>query len=131
MIEGEDAREMQMLRQSVVNPVLLQRSGAAVTHPEEVRFLIEFGAGDHNTEADFEKAIGLLKKHYGTLVQNTYGGVADDVKEFYTRQGGQITPNYFDSDAPSVPEGGVTAPSWTNEKQNRLEVLEAKLNGAN
>ena len=97
VVEGEEAREMQMLRQAVINPVLLQRSGAAVTAPEEYRFLLEFGSGDRNSEADFQRAIQLLKKHYGSLVQNIYGGVDDNVKAFYLQNGGQVTPEFFNT----------------------------------
>lgn len=112
-IGGSDARRIQSLLKSVMNPVLLERSGAAVTFPEEVRFLDEIASGDRFSEEDLVQGIANLKKVYGWIVRNQFAGVNDQAKKFYRQQGGNVFPEMFDpptTGPTSAPQGSTDEP---------------------
>lgn len=127
----EEGRYMRTLTQSVINPILLARSGAAVTDPEEKRLLRELGQGTISTEADFRKAMSLLSSSMGRQIGNLYGGIGgtdSEVAQMYIQGAGDgaITPNMFDVSPMGMGEEGV---DWTQYGLSPEEIAEAQAQG--
>lgn len=130
----EQGRYVRTLFTALRNPILLARSGAAVTEAEDKRLLREFGMGTIQTEADFRKAVGLLAGTMGNTIGSLYGGIGgvDSAPAQYYIQGagqGAITPDMFDfptSEATTSP----LAPSSSADidaMQAELEQLNAQI----
>lgn len=97
--------EMQIVRsdmQGLANIILKARSGAAVTEPEQVRFLREIGAGKGMSEEALRKGWTNVIKTLDAQRQNILAGANDDVLGEYNKRYGS---NYGRGGAPERAAG--------------------------
>ena len=121
----DEANKIRPGVQALINKVLKQRSGAAVTEQELNRLEQEFGVNTTGTIEEFRQGL-----------QNYYEAIKNDYDRFVTadqesarrvdRQGyGQLknVPKVIEEQRP---QQNLTQPTWTSDKARRLAELRAK-----
>ena len=76
-------KKTKRLFQRIMNRLLKERSGAAVTAPELERMKIELAQNPLSTDQDFADAYMGIKQYVETLNTYIYGGYSDDVVDKY------------------------------------------------
>lgn len=120
-----EGRQFKAALARLMNTVLKERSGAAVTESEEQRLLSEFANGRYkfNSEADL---LSTLKTYQNLLAQDKSdvmsGFRPEIVSRYYDKKG--LAHNYKRPDV--VKEKIAPATGLSPEKQKRLEELRAK-----
>lgn len=94
------SQEGQQLRQAVAsfaNVLLKTRSGAAVTDPEQRRFMEELGTGKLMSSSRLRQGIQQMQSLLDSEKRNVAAGVSGDVLDAYANAGGDIDFSKFRS----------------------------------
>jgi hypothetical protein len=124
-------QEGQQLRQAVAsfaNVLLKTRSGAAVTDPEQRRFMEELGNGKLVSSARLKQGIGQMQSLLDAEKKNAAAGVSQDVLDRYSEQGGDIDFSGFRGGRPSGKKAAVGV-SIDNASLDDLKALRAARRG--
>jgi hypothetical protein len=106
--------EVQMVRsnmQAAANILLKARSGAAVTEPEQRRFLTEVAGGKAMSEKALRNGWSNVRKHFEAKAAGMAAGYADDIHEEYVTRGGRD----FRKGKPQKPGAAPAAPQLTGD----------------
>ena len=82
-LAGDDGRALRQAVQKLLNIKIKQRSGAAVTPPEFVRLVKEFGAGGFKTEKQFLQGLQQARDSYLEQIKNVNSGYKPEVRNTY------------------------------------------------
>jgi hypothetical protein len=108
-------RDLQQSMRGLVNPILLERSGAAVTDPERYALALELGEGTLSNDQDIWDAVQLLKEIYGGTLKNLYAGVTPEAVDKYIARGGLAKDTFTRSEGPAATEDGSIGETYTDE----------------
>jgi hypothetical protein len=90
MLLTEDGQKMRQAVASFANVLLRTRSGAAVTDPEQKRFLEELGTGKGMPEARLKQGLDMMKGLLESEKRNAAAGVSNDVLDYYNSTPGSM-----------------------------------------
>lgn len=90
MFLSGDAQELRQAVQSLANVVLKMRSGAAVTEPEQKRFIIELGSGAWMPEERLIQGLKMMRGLVNSEKANAAAGASNDVLDSYSATPGAI-----------------------------------------
>ena len=102
---GYEAREFAGRASTLINSVLKQRSGAAVTEPEWQRLEQEFASGI-TTAAGFASWVERVRNFTDRVQINIYGGYQPIVVNRYNANQGKYTTLTDESQINTIPPGG-------------------------
>ncbi len=111
----DKAKQLQSAASAILNTVIKDRSGAAVTTPEMERIKQEFLSGKWNTEEDFVRGLKQYKEAFRKAAQRTINALGH-VKG-YLEENEALPPAY---------RSAPNASRSDDEKRRRLEELRAK-----
>jgi hypothetical protein len=86
----QPAQELRQAVQSFANVLLKTRSGAAVTEPEQRRFLTELGNGKLMPSDRLRQGMTMMQGLLDSEKRNAAAGVSQDVLDNYSQNGGDI-----------------------------------------
>lgn len=92
---GSEAQQLRQSVQSFANVLLKTRSGAAVTEPEQKRFLTELGNGKLMPSDRLRQGMTMMQGLLDSEKRNLAAGVSDDVLNTYEGNGGGINFSNF------------------------------------
>lgn len=95
MFLSADAQELRQAVQSLANVVLKSRSGAAVTEPEQKRFIIELGSGAWMPQERLLQGLKMMRGLVDAEKANAAGGVSNDVIDAYSSTPGAVDLSPF------------------------------------
>ena len=90
MFLSSDAQELRQAVQSLANVVLKTRSGAAVTEPEQKRFIMELGNGSWMPEERLIQGLKMMRGLVDSEKTNAAAGVSNDVLSSYSQTPGAM-----------------------------------------
>lgn len=92
---GPEGQQMRQAVASFANVLLKTRSGAAVTDPEQRRFMEELGTGKFVSSARLRQGITQMQGLLDAEKKNAAAGVSQDVLDRYAESGGDIDFSSF------------------------------------
>jgi hypothetical protein len=116
---SSDVQQSRSDMQQAANILLKARSGAAVTEPEQQRFLREVASGKGFTEEAMRHGWANLRKSFEAKKGNLVSGVSDDVLNTYNERSA-LPMTRGKKGAPTggggagSPPAGVTAAEWAH-----------------
>ena len=116
---GYEARYFAQTASTLINNVLKQRSGAAVTDPEWERLQSEYSQG-WTTSAGFASWVERIRNFTNKTEQNVIGGYQPIVvNRYFANQGQYITLNDPENQLNQIPIGGFWKDSEGNIRQRK------------
>lgn len=99
----QEGQELRQAVQSFANVLLKTRSGAAVTEPEQKRFLEEMGTGGFMPVERVKQGIKMMKGLMDAEMRNAGAGVSNEVIDAYEGSGGALDfSQYRSKDKPAL-----------------------------
>lgn len=109
MLLTEDGQKMRQAVASFANVLLKTRSGAAVTDPEQKRFLEELGTGKGMPVERLKQGLEMMKGLLESEKKNAAAGVSNDVLDYYSSTPGTMDFSpYRKADSGGGRGGGVS-----------------------
>jgi hypothetical protein len=122
---GSEAQQLRQSVQSFANVLLKTRSGAAVTEPEQKRFLTELGNGKLMPSDRLRQGMTMMQGLLDSEKRNLAAGVSDDVLNTYEGNGGGI--NFSNFRSPKAKAAGNI--SLNDASLDQLKALRAARKG--
>jgi len=114
--KGYEAREFAEKATSLINNILKQRSGAAVTEPEWERLVAEYATG-WTTSAGFAGWVERIRDYTEKTRENVLGGYQPIVVNRYmANQGSYVTLDDPDNQLHTIPLGGY----WRSAEDGQI-----------
>lgn len=108
MFLSGDAQELRQAVQSLANVVLKTRSGAAVTEPEQKRFIIELGSGAWMPQERLLQGLKMMRGLVDSEKANAAAGVSNDVIDAYGSTPGAMDFSQYRKPDTGNSGGGVS-----------------------
>lgn len=127
MFLSNDAQKLRQTVQSLANVVLKSRSGAAVTEPEQKRFLEELGNGTWMPEERLLDGLKLMRGLVESEKRNAAAGVSNDVLDMYSATPGAMDMTGYkrpdtSSDSGSTGGGSVLDAARAEAKRRGMKM---------